>query len=301
MVWNGVLERGANPIPGYELLRVCGRGAFAEVWQAQSPFGQEVALKVVQVTDAAEAVREVRAIRTISKMPHRRLIRIDQVWAVPGYVIVAMELAQGSLMDVLDAYREECRSPVPITHLLPFMRHSAEAIDFLNLRQHQTDRLRVSFQHCDIKPSNLLLVDGRVKLADFGLTTPMSASFGNRPRCGTPAYAAPEVFQGQLSDRTDQYALAITYFHLRTGRLPFPVPASDLRPSSFVKPDVSALNNQERFIVERALRTAPSDRWMNCTTFVQALEAAITNETLVDRGGSITDSFLGGLSDTVLD
>src|SRR5947209_16690599 len=54
------------------------------------------------------------------------------------------------------------------------------------------------------------------------------ASIMNRKPSGTPDYAAPEVFRSRLSNRTDQYALAITYCQLRGGRLPFPDTPSTL-------------------------------------------------------------------------
>ena len=44
------------------------------------------------------------------------------------------------------------------------------ALDFLNTRQHTLDGRKVAFQHCDVKPSNMLLIDGSVKLTDFGLS-----------------------------------------------------------------------------------------------------------------------------------
>jgi serine/threonine-protein kinase len=79
--------------------------------------------------------------------------------------------------------------------------------------------------HRDIKPANIMLTgEGRVVVTDFGLACPRpAASFGSAAGAlaGTPAYMAPEMFEGIVSARTDVYALGITAFQLLAGRLPF--------------------------------------------------------------------------------
>src|SRR5262249_33047731 len=132
-----------------------------------------------------------------------------------------MELADGSLLDLLDAYREIYGTPIHPQQVCLYLAQAAAATDFLNTRQHNLDGRRVGFQHCDIKPSNLLVFGEKVKVADFRLASPTSTSLRFQRRAGTLDYTAPEVFQSRLSDRTDQYALAVTYCLLRGGRLPF--------------------------------------------------------------------------------
>src|SRR5262249_814084 len=139
-----------------------------------------------------------------------------------GYLAIVMEVADGNLLDLLEVYYAEFNVPIMADHLCYFLAQAAEAIDFLNARRHLVNGTRVAYRHGDVKPSNLLLQGRVVKLADFGLAVQPPASMGYHRRVGTPAYAAPELFQGWLSDRTDQYALAVTYYQLRTGRLPFP-------------------------------------------------------------------------------
>src|SRR5207253_2661480 len=79
----------------------------------------------------------------------------------------------------------------------------------------------VSIQHRDIKPQNILLMGGGVKVADFSLVTPLEDSFVELSFVGTVPYAAPEVFQRKVGRWSDQYSLAVTYCHLRGGRLPY--------------------------------------------------------------------------------
>src|SRR5262249_27859681 len=138
-----------------------------------------------------------------------------------GHIVVAMELAEGTLHDLLEAYLEQEGTPIAPEYVCLLLSEVASALDFLNARQHWISERWVGIQHCDIKPRNLLLVNDVVKVADFGLASMLTTGLETRCRAGTLEYCAPEVFQGRLSNHTDQYSLAITYCVLRGGRLPF--------------------------------------------------------------------------------
>lgn len=265
------LQAGAEPFPGYRLLHILGRGGYADVWAAEN-HGRPVALKFMRSRDPIIAAYEVRAIQSMKQIDHPHLTQIDQVWSVPGYVVFSMELADGSLMDLLYAYYEEFGGPIPPDRLCRYMAQAAEAIDFLNARHHLIDGKRVGFQHADIKPSNLLLFGDTVKLADFGLAVPMSMPRFNRNPCGSLHFAAAEVFQGWLTDRSDQYSLAVSYCLLRGGQLPFTeVPNSFREAYTRPAPDLSMLPDAERPILQRALSPIAGDRWVNCLAMVDAL------------------------------
>jgi eukaryotic-like serine/threonine-protein kinase len=79
--------------------------------------------------------------------------------------------------------------------------------------------------HRDIKPSNILISrDGRLLVTDFGLAcdrVPPGRSVRVKGLMGTPAYMAPEMFDGVISPRTDIYALGVTAYELLTGETPF--------------------------------------------------------------------------------
>ena len=131
------------------------------------------------------------------------------------------------------------------------MRQAAEGVDHLNQQ---------GIQHRDIKPGNLLLKGGQVKVGDYGLAKILEQTWGSHSGAMTPAYAAPEWIMGTLHRHSDQYSLAVTYFHLRTGHIPV---------------DLALLLPLEARVIERALSRDPEIRWPSCLAFVEAVEAAL--------------------------
>ena len=91
-------------------------------------------------------------------------------------------------------------------------------------------------------------------------------------RVGTVQYAAPELYRGWLSDRTDQYALAVSYYQLRTGMFPFP----DTPPTfetDYVRPapELTSVTPAEQSILARALDPTPQGRWPTCVEMMRRL------------------------------
>ncbi|MGL4419605.1 MAG: protein kinase domain-containing protein [Gemmataceae bacterium] len=217
-------EVGAEPIPGYKLLRIRGSGAFATVWEATDPSGKRIGMKFMSSQNAHSTSRELRSLQAIHKLDHKHLLKTHQVWSLAGSILIAMDLAEASLLDLFLLYAEEFQSAVEPKKIGLHLYQAAEALDFLNQRRHVFDGRTVGYQHGDIKPNNILLIGDCAKLADYGLATPMNGPTTPTPRQGTLEYAAPEVFQGVLTEFSDQFSLAVTYYLLRTGQFPFPAP-----------------------------------------------------------------------------
>src|SRR5205085_11230358 len=136
-------------------------------------------------------------------------------------------------------------------------------------------------QHRDVKPHNLLLVGGGVKVADFGLAKLLQHTFTSNTGSLTPAYAAPECFNGQTSATSDQYSLAVTYCQLRGGRLPFEGSTSEVMMGHVARvPNLAMLPEAERPVVARALAKEPGERYGSCQDFVRTLQQAAPPESV---------------------
>jgi serine/threonine protein kinase len=264
---------------GYRLRHPLGRGSFGQVWEADDDCGGRLALKFVACGGDLAAAREVKNILAIQALSHPGLVRVGRVWSDRGYVVLTMDLADGSLADLAAVAQADFGAPLPANVLLDFLAQAAAALDFLNARQHLVRGVRVGFQHGDVKPGNLLVFGEQVKLADFGLAAPVVGEGGYHRRAGTSAYAAPEVFRGRLSPRTDQYSLAVTYCQLRGGRVPFGDRTTGSTRFRLAEtrsaPDLSMLPRAERPVLERVLAAVPQDRWPSCSEFVSRLRERV--------------------------
>src|SRR5271165_448872 len=102
-----------NMHPGYRLRRLRGRGGYGQVWEAENDAGSLVALKFMRCTRDQGAAQELRSVQVVKELSHPHLIRIDKVWCAADYLVVSMELADGSLGDLLEIYRADFGAPLP--------------------------------------------------------------------------------------------------------------------------------------------------------------------------------------------
>jgi formylglycine-generating enzyme required for sulfatase activity len=263
------LSAGACPLPDYRPVRRRGRGGFGEVWEALGPGGHHVALKFIRLAGRGAAA-ELRALDLMKQVRHPHLLSIFGTWQRDGLLIIAMELADRSLADRL------ADGPVPTEDLLRWMAEAAQALDHLNEPRHPSPSgALVGIQHKDVKPQNLLLVGGGVKVADFGMARVLEATAATVTAACTLAYTAPEFLRGKATRWSDQYSLAVTYCHLRGGRLPFVGPPQTVMYGHVHEPpDLTMLPEAERPAVARALSKAPEQRWPSCAAFAAALTEA---------------------------
>ncbi len=283
-----VPEVGAVPFPGYRLMRLRGYGGFATVWESDTPTGERIALKFMSSANASSTARELRSLQAVQTLDHPNLLKIRQVWSVHGYIVIGMDLADASLLDLHELYVEEFNKLIDPAMLCEHLYQVAQALDFLNTRQHRIDGKLVGLQHGDVKPNNVLLVGDQAKLADYGLATPTSGPTIPCNRQGTAEYTAPEVFLGHLSERSDQFSLAVTYIVLRTGRFPYPEPPRDtLKNYVRPEPDLSLLSYAERTVLCRALSPTPQNRYPSCLDLISALMTTLSLKKVYREGGKV--------------
>src|SRR5262249_4473105 len=133
-----------------------------------------------------------------------------------------------------------------------------------------------------------LLLGQHVKVADFGLAKLLEkATLQQATQIGTPAYMAPEVWNGQVGPHSDQYSLAVMYAELRTGRFPFThecLPAL-MYAHLHKEPELAPLGPHEQRALRQALAKEPRRRFPTCTDFVRALAEALREGTAVIEPG----------------
>ncbi len=253
-------------ILGYTLNKRIGHGGFGEVWSAVAPGGLQKAIKIVYgYHDEKRAQAELKALDRVKDVRHPFLLSLERIEVFEGQLIVVAELADKSLADLFNEFLTQGETGIPRESLLRYMRNAAEALDYIS-DEH-------GLQHLDIKPENLLMVSGHVKVADFGLIKDLQDASQSLMTGMTPAYAAPELFDGRPGKRSDQYSLAIVYQEMLTGQRPFPgtTPAQLAAQHVHGKPNLRPLPQSDQAIIGKALSKDPGVRYANCRELVEEL------------------------------
>ena len=261
-------SNGETPsvIAGYELESRIGVGGYGEVWKAIGPGGLPKAVKILfGQMDGPQADVELKSLERVRDLRHPFLLNIERIEVCDGKLIVVAELADGCLDDRFRDCKSDGLRGIPRDELLGYLRDAADALDFM-FDQHR-------LQHLDIKPENLLLQGGHVKVGDFGLTKEVKHTSVSVVGGFTPLYAPPELFEGQPSRTSDQYSLAIVYQTMLTGVPPFAGRTAAQLTAQHLKstPDLSTLQPVDRPVVARALSKNPNARFTSCRQFVDEL------------------------------
>lgn len=253
-------------LPGYKLQKLLGAGGYGEVWLADAPGGLTKAVKVIfGFHNEKRAASELKSLEKIKSVRHPFLLSLERIEVIEGRLVIVSELADCSVKDRFEHFREAGQVGIPRGELLGYLRDSADALDYLSNNH--------SLQHLDIKPENLLLLAGHVKVADFGLVKKIQDTQASLVGGMTPLYSAPEVFQGTPTSFSDQYSLGVLFQEMLTGKLPFDGNnAAELTLQHMHdEPDLSPLPVADRYIIARALSKEPKQRYSSCREFVEAL------------------------------
>lgn len=224
-------------------------------------------------------------------------------------LIIAIGLGECTLMQRLQEYQQQGLDGIPEDELLHFMEGAAHAIDFLNKPCHDLGEGPVAIQHCDIKPDNMLIVGDSIQVCDFGLATVVleDSRATSTPNMSV-AYVAPEYAREyRPSDSSDQYSLAISYYELKTGDLPYAAAAMQ-SPWAVIDAgqkgelDFSRVSEPEQQILRRATTLDPDDRFPSNVDMIRALRRASENKlyphtTDEEAIGGVFAPILAGLRD----
>ncbi|MBY0526790.1 MAG: serine/threonine protein kinase, partial [Gemmataceae bacterium] len=266
--------------PRYALRGYLGRGAFATVWSADDTVTRET----VAVKRFDDRLRHsgsfYRELRVLFRLRHERIVRIINFLEAPDTAryLVLEHCGGGSLRRALSrAARAEVSCPLERVRVLAVQL--AEGLGAAH---------RLGVIHRDLKPENVLFEtadagafggQARLKLVDFGLASALQKAVlaPDEPQAlqalsGSPAYMAPEQFDGRYGPASDVYALGVILCELLLGRRPFEGTPEELAYQHLRKaPDLDGgLPHFWRALLQQMLRKEPAER-PSCAELIEQL------------------------------
>jgi len=264
--------RGTLLANRYLLAEALGVGGMGTVYRATDlRTGGAVAVKLLHpfLTQNPEYVARLRReAQVAAALTSPRVVRVIDLGDHEGAPFIVMEYVAGETL----ARLLEQRGPLPPAEALRVCQEIARALEAAHA---------VGIVHRDLKPDNIKLVDGQVKVLDFGLAREAAgvSVTATGSYVGTPEYSAPERMTSAGDIRADIYAVGAMLFELLAGRPPFagPTPLAVLyqQQHAAVPPLSPGLPLVLREIVLRCLAKRPEDRYQSPRELIVALQGAI--------------------------
>jgi len=241
-----------------------GRGGFATVYAAKDvQLGRQVALKILHpilMTDPAFVQGFIADARAAASFHHPHIATIFEFGQEQGRLFIAQQLLPGGTLGA----RIAARGALPFEEAVRITRDIASALD---------EAHAAGLAHRDVKPANILFnARDQAVLTDFGLVRAIEQSVvarsSNGGMVGTPAYLAPEIWDGQPGGvAADIYALGCVLYEMLTGKTLFegPTPPAVMRahfaPRQFPKDWPSGVPTSVSTVLLRALDPQPENRF----------------------------------------
>ena len=278
-----MLSPGAIIGTRYKVIRLLGQGGMSNIYICEEltssgvPSGQIWAVKEFTATYAdpqeqrAALANFEREAYLLGQLSHPNLPKIREYFQYQGKYYLAMEYLQGSdLGKIL-----EQKGSLPELEVADLGLQMTTVLYYLHCQKPTPIIFR------DVKPSNIILCNGKIKLIDFGIARLFKpGKRGDTMRIGSPGYAPPEQYQGQTDLRSDIYALGITLHQCLTGQDPtlssnpfIVTPVLSLNPQ--VSPDLAA-------IIQKAIELIPEKRYQSMLEMKEDLRRFLK----IERGSS---------------
>ncbi len=193
----------------YLLIEKLGGGSAGLVYKAQDRRqGRIVALKVIRNAQKPLKAKDQfeREFFTSQRLKHPHIANLESIETLDdGRLLIVMPFLDGKTLDKL-------LIPISFREALSIITQTAQGLT----HAHQQGII-----HCDIKPANLMLIKGQVKILDFGLSR-LQEEVVNGEQLGTLEYMSPEAARGQrLNITSDLWSLGVVFYELLVGTSPF--------------------------------------------------------------------------------
>jgi serine/threonine-protein kinase len=273
----------------YRIERELGTGATADVHLAWDlKHGRPVAIKVLkaEVAQSLGADRFLKEIEIAARLQHPHILPVYDSGVAGGLLYYVTPYAEGEAL----SGRLDREGAMPVAEAIRIGRGVASALDYAH---------RQGVVHRDIKPGNILLIDGHPVVADFGIARALSEAVADRITesglaVGTPAYMSPEQATGsdRVDARSDVYSLGCVLYEMLTGEPPFTGKTPQAILARSVTTPAPPLGTRRRDasialerVVGRALAMEPDARYEDAAAFDKALAAASAGRWVPPRFG----------------
>jgi predicted Ser/Thr protein kinase len=261
----------------YELEELVGTGGMSSVYRARDRLlERHVAIKILHEhysgdDDYVERFR--REARSAAKLSHPNIVTVIDRGQAAGRQYIVFEYVDGQNLKQF----VKSKGRLPVRDALELGIEIGRALAFAHAQ---------GLVHRDVKPQNVLIGDGDVKVTDFGIARSVDVKAGLTQTgtvLGTSEYISPEQATGRRVDaRTDVYSLGVVVYELLAGEPPYsgdsfvavamqhvgdPVPGITL-----VRPDVPLRVDAA---LRRAMAKDPDDRFASMGEFVTELEGCL--------------------------
>jgi len=275
-----MIELGSKIDNRYRITSRIAHGGMADVYEAfDVVLKKEVAIKIMRedmMDDPKNVERFNRECVFGASLNSPNIVRVFSHGTVEGRPYMTNEYVSGrTLRDKLNLVSGHCLSPREACEV---MLQLTSGVSYIH--EH-------GILHNDLKPDNLFyLVDGSVKIADFGIATKNGEKSKEDAVTGTVYYCAPEILMGQPAGvASDIYSMGIIFFEMLTGTVPFDAATTE---------DVAVAHIKRRFpepskifqsipksldkIIIKACRKRPEERYANAFLMREDIRKAIEDK-----------------------
>ncbi|MBI5242986.1 MAG: serine/threonine protein kinase [Elusimicrobia bacterium] len=260
---------------GCRIERRLGEGGMGVVYKAHHlRLDRPVAVKLLApalTANPGSVTAFQREARAAARLEHPRIVQVYDANRDQGHYFIIMQFVDGETLQNL-LRREKKLGPMDALRII---KAAMEGL---------SEAHKHSIIHRDVKPGNILLgKDGSIRLSDFGLAFRIKdpSVDPKKELAGTPEYMAPEMgWGGEADERTDIYAMGVTYFEMLSGDVPYSGPTAADTLTMHLNhplPDIRGFNpdvtDMAAKVIAKMMAKSREDRYMAVDDVLKDLNA----------------------------